>query len=102
MAQVGWTARVRPDKVQDYVKAHAAVWPDVLAAITNAGIRNYSIFLFETRVFGYYECDDPEQALIDEAKPEAMTRWRDVMHTLFEDEVTTEGATFMPQIFRLE
>jgi L-rhamnose mutarotase len=102
VAQVAWTARVRPDKVDEYVRHHAAVWPDVLEAITNAGIRNYSIFLFGTRVFGYYECDDPEQALIDEAKPEAMTRWRQVMHTLFEDEVATEGATFMPQIFRLD
>ena len=102
MAQVGWTARVRPDKVDEYVAQHAAVWPDVLAAITDAGIRNYSTFIFGTRVFGYYECDDPKQALIDEAKPAAMTRWRDVMHTLFEDEVATEGATFMPQIFRLD
>jgi L-rhamnose mutarotase len=32
--------RVRPDKVDEYVEAHRNVWPEMLAALREAGIRN--------------------------------------------------------------
>lgn len=102
MARVAWTARLRPDKVDDYVTAHANVWPDALTAITAAGIRNYSIYLFGDRVFAYYECDDPDEAARVEAEAEATQRWRAEMRSLFEDEVATEGVAFLPEIFRLD
>jgi L-rhamnose mutarotase len=102
MTRVAWTARLRPDKVDEYVEAHANVWPDALAAITAAGIRNYSIFLSGNRVFAYYECDDPDEAVRVEAEAEATQRWRAHMRDLFEDEVATEGVDFLPEIFRLD
>ncbi|MEI6636015.1 MAG: L-rhamnose mutarotase [Planctomycetota bacterium] len=102
MARVAWTARLRPGMVEEYVEAHANVWPEALAAITAAGIRNYSIYLFENRVFAYYECDDPEEALRIEAEAEATQRWRAQMRRLFEDEVATDGVVFLPEIFRLD
>jgi L-rhamnose mutarotase len=37
--------RLRHDKVDEYVRLHAAVWPDVLATISACHIRNYTIFL---------------------------------------------------------
>ena len=27
MARVAWTGRLRPDRIDDHVAAHAAVWP---------------------------------------------------------------------------
>ena len=50
--------RVKPDRIDDYVEAHRAVWPDMLQALRDAGIRNYSIFRDGTQVFGYFEADD--------------------------------------------
>jgi L-rhamnose mutarotase len=102
VARVAWTGRLRPDRIADYVTAHAAVWPDVLAAITDAGIRNYSIYLFQDRVFAYYECDDPESAATREAAAEATQRWRAIMRELFDEEVSRDGVTFLPEIFRLD
>jgi len=102
LARVAWTGRLRPDKINEYVTAHADVWPDVLAAIKGAGIRNYSVYLFEDRVFGYYECDDPASALVLEAASEATQRWRATMRRLFDEEVTRDGPTFLPEIFRLD
>ena len=52
----------RPDRIEEYEREHAAVWPSVLAVIKAAGVRDYSIFRPEDRVFGVYECDDPEAA----------------------------------------
>jgi L-rhamnose mutarotase len=36
--------RVRPDKIEEYVAAHREVWPEMLAALREAG-SNYTIFL---------------------------------------------------------
>lgn len=36
---------LRPEKIGEYKRLHAAAWPDVLAMITACNIRNYSIFL---------------------------------------------------------
>lgn len=102
MARVAWTARLKPGMVEEYVEAHANVWPDALAAITAAGIRNYTIFLFEDRLFAYYECDDPDEAARAEAESEATQRWRTEMRRMFEDEVAAHGVTFLPEIFRLD
>ena len=103
MARYAWTARLRPQKVQDYVRAHADAWPDVLAAITAAGIHDYSIWLFEDRVFAQYEVDgDHEEALRIEAADEATQRWRTLMREHFQPEDATDGVTWLPEIFRVD
>jgi len=88
--------------VADYVAAHAAVWEDALAAIRAAGIRDYSIWLFEDRVFAQYECDDPEEAARIEGEAEATIRWRAVMAEFFMPEVASDGVVWLREIFRLE
>jgi L-rhamnose mutarotase len=102
MARVGWTGRLRPDKIDAYVEAHAAVWPEMLAMIKAAGVRNYSIYRFGDRVFGYYECDDPEASAAYMANAEVTTRWNAAMFPLFAEEVATEGLVYLPEIFRLD
>ena len=40
MTQRGaFVLRVRPDKIDEYVAAHRAVWPDMLEALRDAGIQ---------------------------------------------------------------
>ncbi len=56
--RTGFVLHVKPDRIDDYVEAHAAVWPEMLAALAAAGIRNYTIFRSGTAVFGYFEADD--------------------------------------------
>jgi L-rhamnose mutarotase len=102
MTRVAWTARLRPDRIDAYVEAHANVWPDVLAAITAAGIRDYSIWLFEDRVFAQYECDDPAETIRLEDAAEATGRWRALMREYFVPELATEGVTWLPEIFRVD
>jgi len=40
----GFVLRVKPDKLEEYVRAHQQVWPEMLEALKGAGIRNYTIF----------------------------------------------------------
>ncbi len=51
----GMTLRVRPERFEEYKREHAAVWPEVLAAITRCHIRNYSIYHKDSVLFGYFE-----------------------------------------------
>ena len=45
MTRYGSVIRLHPDKVDEYKRLHAAVWPEVLAMIRECNIRNYSIYL---------------------------------------------------------
>jgi L-rhamnose mutarotase len=47
--------RVRPEKLEEYKRLHAAAWPGVLATITACNIRNYSIYYRDGYLFSYYE-----------------------------------------------
>lgn len=47
MQRIGMVIGVKPEKIEDYKRLHAAVWPEVLAMISACSIRNYSIFLKE-------------------------------------------------------
>ena len=94
--------RVRPDKIDEYVEAHAHVWPEMLEALRAAGIRNYSIFRAGSEVFGYFESDDLEAAGRYMATQEVSTRWQDAMADLLEERVADAGAPALEQIFRLD
>ena len=45
MKRYGSLIRIRPEKLDEYVRLHAAVWPGVLNKIHECNIRNYSIYL---------------------------------------------------------
>jgi L-rhamnose mutarotase len=60
MKRYGSIIGLKADKIGEYKRLHAAVWPDVLARIRRSNIRNYSIFLRrfptgEHYLFSYFE-----------------------------------------------
>ena len=55
MQRYGMVIKVRPEKIEEYKKLHAAVWPDVLKIISECNIRNYSIYLKDDNLFSYFE-----------------------------------------------
>ena len=46
---------IKPEKIKEYKELHANAWPGVLAALKKANVRNYSIYLKDTTLFGYLE-----------------------------------------------
>ena len=50
MQRHGQLIRVRPERLEEYKRYHAAVWPEVLATIRACNIRNYSIYFKDGRV----------------------------------------------------
>ena len=47
MQRIAQCIRVKPERLTEYKRLHAAVWPAVLAQIAASNIRNYSIYLKE-------------------------------------------------------
>jgi L-rhamnose mutarotase len=94
--------QVRPEKIDEYIDAHRTVWPEMLAALRAAGIRNYSIFRAGNQVFGYFECADLEAAGRHLAAQEVNSRWQDHMAVLLEERVPADGPPPLEEIFRLD
>lgn len=94
--------RVRLDKIDEYVEAHRNVWPEMLAAIRDAGIRNYTIYRHGNEVFGYFESDDLETAAAYMEAQEINARWQDTMAELLEERVPDAGPPTLEEIFRLD
>ena len=62
MKRYGWTIGLKPEAVERYKAHHAAVWPEVLGMIRKCNIRNYSIYLKDNVMFGYYEYHGADHA----------------------------------------
>jgi L-rhamnose mutarotase len=75
----GKVITLRPEHREEYLRLHAAVWPDVLATLTACHIRNYSIFLEGDTLFSYFEYageDYPADMARMAADPATREWWR--------------------------
>ena len=55
MIRLGMTLGVKEEKIEEYKKLHANVWPEVLENLTELNFKNYSIYLHKNTLFGYVE-----------------------------------------------
>jgi L-rhamnose mutarotase len=80
MQRVGLLLNVKPDKIEEYKRIHANVWPELLAELRAAGIWNYSLWLApDGTEFGYLECDDWQAACAYLAGSPVHDRWQEYM-----------------------
>ena len=100
--RAAFVLHVKPEKIDEYIEAHAHVWPEMLQALRGAGIRNYSIFRSGTDVFGYFESDDLDKAAAYMEAQEVNGRWQDAMAELLEQRVPDGGPQALEEIFRLD
>src|SRR5262245_27976656 len=55
MKRFGYVIRVEPREIDRYKEYHRSAWTEVLDTIHRCNIRNYSIYLKDDFLFGYYE-----------------------------------------------
>ena len=86
MKRVGFMLKVRQDRLAEYKRHHEQVWPEMLAALREAGWHNYSLFVRDDGLlFGYCETPDGlEAAQARMAATEVNTRWQEFMAPYFE------------------
>ena len=80
MKRFGMVCRLKADRIDEYKRLHAAVWPEVLDKIGECNLQNYSIFLKDDLLFSYFEYtgENFEADMRDMEKDPATQRWWDV------------------------
>jgi L-rhamnose mutarotase len=82
--RVCFLARIQPGRLAEYRQRHKSVWPEMQAALRDAGWGNYSLFLSDDGLLvGYLETDDYQAALDAMAATEVNTRWQAEMAGYF-------------------
>jgi L-rhamnose mutarotase len=67
--------QIKKERIGDYLAAHQ-VWPELLQAMHDAGIRNYSLFMAEDgTVVEYFEAANPEEAMRQVGQTDVSRRW---------------------------
>lgn len=86
MERAMWRKKLDPARIEEYVRAHAEPWPELIDEIKARGISNYSIFLDGDEVFGYFEHEDLASLDTNDRTPAEITRrWQAKMRPLSAD-----------------
>ena len=85
MERYAWRASVKPGKQAEYLERHNQIWPQMKAVLKEAGIVNYSIWLADGEVFGYYECEKgAAYAAKVQSESPVVDRWDEYMKDVME------------------
>jgi L-rhamnose mutarotase len=98
--RVCFQLHVRPERIDEYRERHRAVWPDMLAALREAGWSNYSLFLRpDGLLIGYLETEGFEAATAAMEATDVNTRWQAEMAPFFSQELSFER---LEEVFHLD
>ncbi len=104
MERIGFTMRIQPGREDEYVRRHAAVWPEMLAALKAAGCSDYSIYRRDRDLFGTMVVEDFDRfrATMDASPVNA--RWQADMAGLIDPMIdpATGFHQRLEEVFRLD
>ena len=104
MERYAWKATVLPGKLEEYIRRHNEIWPEMKDVLHQAGIRNYTIWNVGNELFGYYECEKGvAYAEKVQAESPVVDRWNAYMKDILELEMdpVTGAQPKLEQVFRL-
>ena len=105
MRRVCFTLKLRGEKIDEYVKRHRDVWPEMQDALRATGWKNYSLFLGQGGLLiGYVEVEDFEAAREGMKAFSVNARWQAEMADFFDqaDVLADDAMKPLPQIFHLD
>jgi L-rhamnose mutarotase len=101
MERFAWKARVLPGKLDEYIRRHDEIWPEMTEVLNRAGVHNYTIWNVGDTLFGYYECESVAYAAKVQAESPVVDRWNEYMKDVMEMEMDPETGTsvMLRQVF---
>lgn len=80
MERYAWKAKIVNGSLDEYVRRHDNIWPEMKKVLDDAGIVNYTIWNVGNELFGYYECKfGVEYAAKVQAESPVVDRWNEYM-----------------------
>ncbi|MFD2655023.1 MULTISPECIES: L-rhamnose mutarotase [Gracilibacillus] len=79
MARYMFIMECKEGSQEEYKKRHQAVHPELLEALKEVGISNYSIFMDGTKLYAYMEVDDYHRAMKELETNPANRKWQAFM-----------------------
>ncbi|GAA3740694.1 L-rhamnose mutarotase [Salinactinospora qingdaonensis] len=105
MQRVCFLLKVKPERLEEYRERHSRVWPEMLAALREAGWHNYSLFCNDDGLLvGYLETEDFATAQAAMERTEVNARWQAEMAPFFENLSgrPDEGMVPLTEVFHLD
>ena len=105
MERYAWRAKLKPGKREEYCRRHDQIWESMKQILKEAGIRNYSIWIVDDDIFGYYECEKGiEFAAKVQAESDVVKCWNKYMQDVMEMELDkkTGSQPLMTEVFRFD
>ena len=93
MDRFAWKARVLPGKLDEYIRRHDEIWPEMTEVLNQAGVHNYTIWNVGDELFGYYECESIAHAAKVQAESPVVDRWNAYMKDVMEMEMDPATGT---------
>ncbi len=98
MQRMAFQLRIRKGKEEEYDRAHAAVWPELIASIRKVGIHDYSIFRRHQTIFLVMRVGDFNRAWNSLAEDPVYQKWQRAMSEIFEETQDTESGERFPML----
>lgn len=88
----------------EYKRRHDEIWPELVEALKDAGISNYSLFRRDRQVIAYCECEpDGETAFTKVGATDVNRRWTEWFEDVIERLGDADGSMFVAdEVWHLE
>lgn len=93
MKRYAFKLKLKEGLEEEYLKRHDEIWPEMTEVLNEAGIHNYTIWLLENDLFGYYETEDNELATKVQKESPVVIKWNEYMSTVI-DSVQIENGNY--------
>jgi L-rhamnose mutarotase len=103
--RICFVLKVRADRLAEYRGRHREVWPEMRAALTATGWRDYTLFLRpDGLLVGYLSCEDFETSTDAMKALEVNEQWQREMAPFFENIAANPDDEMQPleEIFHLD
>ena len=105
MEKYAWSAKIVEGKEEEYIRRHDEIWQEMKNLLKASGIKNYTIWLTGTTLFGYYECEKGvEFATKTQAESPIVDRWNEYMKDILimELDPVTGAQPQLKKVFELD
>lgn len=105
MEKYAWKGMIKEGMIDEYVRRHNEIWPEMVKVLKDAGIKNYTIWNTGCELFGYYECEKGvDYAAKVQAESPIVDKWNEYMKDILimEMDPETGAQPLLKKVFTLD